>query len=213
MSRRPSPHTTAPLPEAWRPGPPRPRLATGELHLWLAELSAPEGEPLGVLSAAEHEHAAGILAPAQRRSWQLARVALRVLLGRYLSAEPGSLELDASIAAMPPWECAGVEFGLAHAGDLALCAFSADSRVGVELAPRSGSGPGHEQRAFLSAWVAQEASMQHGGPDPLGTPAGQPVWGRQFDLGAGRLAAVGASRPPRQVRRWRLEPLSDGRGA
>src|SRR5262249_15465901 len=35
MSRDPSPHTTTPLPEAWRPGPPRPRLPTGELHLWL----------------------------------------------------------------------------------------------------------------------------------------------------------------------------------
>ena len=217
MRRRPPPSSTTTLPPGWAPGPPRPRLAAGELHLWLADLRAPEGEPLGVLSAAEHARAAQIVAPARRRSWQLGRVALRLLLGRYLGADPGALELDAGTETSPPPARGRVEFGLAYSGNLALCAFSADIRVGVDLelvgsvttVPHAARRP----RAFLPAWLAREATLKRAGGELLDGPAGQPVWGRQLDLGAGRIAAVGASRPPRTIRRWRLDSLSAGRTA
>jgi 4'-phosphopantetheinyl transferase len=186
-----------------------------------------------VLSAAEHDRAAQIVAPARRRSWQLARVALRLLLGRYLGADPGAVELDAGTEASPPPARGRVEFGLAYSGNLALCAFSADIRVGVDLeldrsTVRLDECPGaadvftpetarrarpHDQRAFLPAWLAREATLRRAGGELLEGPAGQPVWGRQLDLGAGRIAAVGASRPPRTIRRWRLDSLSAGRAA
>lgn len=136
----------SPAPERWPLGPRHPRLTTGGVHIWRADLDDAEDALRELLSTEEHRRAGGILGPLQRTRWARGRGLLRALLGRYLNTEPAALRLTAGPRGKPALDRAltapgngtstgmgELSFNLAHSGGTALYAFSACGEVGVDV--------------------------------------------------------------------------------
>jgi 4'-phosphopantetheinyl transferase len=134
----------------WEPGPRRPSLAHGDVHVWRADLRSVDDAILRSLSAGERERAARILNARKARLWARSRGVLRELLGRYLQTDPSKIRLNIdaagkpSVASMQPCR---LSFNLSHSGDVALYAFAAGSRVGVDVQARP-------EREFNEAAIA-----------------------------------------------------------
>jgi 4'-phosphopantetheinyl transferase len=146
LTQRAVPETAA---DSWAPGPLRPRLADGAVHLWRAELAAVSDDLIEVLSPDERARAERFLKARDGRLWARAHGVLRVLIGRYLDADPGGLRFAAGEHGKPALiddvvvEPAGAEaavarartlsFNLSHSGQLAVYAFSKAGAVGVDV--------------------------------------------------------------------------------
>lgn len=191
----------------WEPGPARPALAAGALHVWQVKLPT--------------------AAPSERHS--AAREALLVILGRYSARDPARIELRAGEHGKP--ELApptGLEFNLSHSAELALVALSAEHPVGVDVeaaarerrflalaerwlpedATRAVTDASAEHRAavFYAAWVRHEARLKCGGGGISGPPPTGPVAVADLPAGIGYAAAVAvaaAAVPPLSL--YRLE--------
>ncbi len=120
-----------------------PELGPDEVHIWLARL---EASPARIqhfrtlLCAGEQERAQRFHFPADRRRFILARGILRTLLAGYLGIHPWEVRFAYNAFGKPalPGElrrATGLEFNLAHAGELALLAFARGRAVGVDLEP------------------------------------------------------------------------------
>lgn len=212
----------------WPPGPLQPRLGAGAVDVWLAELSHADGlEEL--LSDAERDRAARIVAERNRLLWARSRGLLRTLIARYLDCDPLAPRFDAGAHGKPCLPDARLRFNLAHSGSLALYAFSVEQEVGVDLemseratldpvalaARMLGAAQAQalnaldepaRQREFLRMWVRHEATLKclgtgigAGAADAL---ASKPRWVSELDVGPGALGAVACALPPRELRRW-----------
>ncbi len=121
----------------WTTGPHDPVPGPATIDVWRVELGGVGEGVLDALSAQEHVRAAGIVGQREQDLWGRSRGVLRDLLGRYLDADPSSLELDAGTHGKPrlaaPWSERGLHFNLSHSGELALYAFSAHGSVGVDV--------------------------------------------------------------------------------
>jgi 4'-phosphopantetheinyl transferase len=131
------PSVTGPV-ISWRPAgdfsaPP----ATGQVHLWLLPLNLPESDlnaSAALLSPDEAARAARLILPLLRMRFTAARAGLRRLLGGYLNLPPAELSFIYSPAGKPALaRPLGLTFNLSHSGDLALAAFAASGRLGVDL--------------------------------------------------------------------------------
>jgi 4'-phosphopantetheinyl transferase len=133
---------------AWRPGPRRPQLEPGALHVWRADLSAVSDELIELLSPPERARGERFSNVRRGRLWSGARGVLRELLGRYLDADPRALALatgaqgkpvlaeDASAASSASRSSPArrpLEFNISHSGQTALLAFTASGPVGVDV--------------------------------------------------------------------------------
>ncbi len=137
---------------AWAPGPLRPVLAGGGVHVWRADL-ATVAEDLGeLLCDDERGRALRMVNERDGELWRRSRGLLRALLGRYLQRDPRSLrfiagehgkpalvqDADRAPAAQPPSsaDSAGpseLGFNMSHSGQVALYAFSESGAVGVDV--------------------------------------------------------------------------------
>lgn len=112
-------------------------LAPAAIDVWRVDLSASGERALGALSAQERGRVARIVGPAEQRLWSRSREILRDLLGRYLKADPGSLELVVGDHGKPRlggrWSGRRLHFNLSHSGELALYAFRECGAVGVDV--------------------------------------------------------------------------------
>jgi 4'-phosphopantetheinyl transferase len=179
----------------WAPGPADPRLAPGELHVWRADLASVSEDALACLSPDERERAARILNARKAWLWARSRGVLRILLGRYLSADPTKLCFGAESNGKPALEqpagALRLCFNVSHSGGLALYAFTQASAVGVDVqlargmhdevavaARALGAGqtrrlaslpPAEREREFLRAWVRHEAVLKCRGTE-IGGP-------------------------------------------
>ena len=166
--------------EALAPPPP------GEAHVWRVDLDW-ENRPdfLPALAQDEQARAARFAFEPDRRRWTLGRAALRLLLGRYLGADPQALTLATGPWGKPHLPRCPLRFNVTHSGGHALLAFAWRQEVGVdleqmqpdlpteELAPQVLSDREHawlrecapEQRsaAFLTLWTAKEAYVKASG--------------------------------------------------
>ena len=170
-------------------------LSERDIHVWTLRIDAPAGiaaefEP--VLVPSEMERAARFRFDHLRRSFVIARGALRCLLGRYLSVCPASLHLDYGSKGKPGLASAGgIEFNVTHSGGLAVFAFTIGCPVGVDLEqirPLTGIEdiasrffcpeetvelmslpPSERERAFFRCWTRKEAYVKATG-DGLSTP-------------------------------------------
>jgi len=134
---------------AWKPGPLRPDLSHGALHVWLADLAAAEEGGADTLSEEERARAARFLSERDRVLWMRSRQVLRALLGRYLGREPHTVRMTSDCYGKPalveqgaglsdagPAGVAGASalaFNLSHSDSLALYAFSRMGPVGVDV--------------------------------------------------------------------------------
>lgn len=138
----------------WAPGPRRPRLADGAVHVWRADLGAVSPQLGELLCEEERERAERIMNERDGELWRRSRGLLRALLGRYLQLEPSSLRFTTGEHGKPALvhdsdeppsqsrpaahEPASantnrLSFNMSHSDGLALYAFSHAGAVGVDV--------------------------------------------------------------------------------
>src|SRR5947209_6191932 len=103
----------------------------GELHVWAAHLDETSFDP-DLLSPDERERAARFRFERDRRRYECRRHLLRVLLGRYLRENPGTLRFHYGPQGKPELTGCALQFNLSHSDAHALFAF-AQTEVGVDL--------------------------------------------------------------------------------
>jgi 4'-phosphopantetheinyl transferase len=178
-----------------------PDLERDEVHCWYVHLDVPgaeEADCLAVLSGAERLRGARFRSDRDRRRYVVAHGVLRLLLGRYLGADPARLEFVVGAHGKPglrPRSGRGLRFNLSHADDLAAIAVARDE-VGVDVerlrdvpdgeeilrdrVPAAEVGrlrrlpPRLRTRAFFRAWVALEAHGKARGGGLAGEPEALP---------------------------------------
>jgi 4'-phosphopantetheinyl transferase len=220
---------------AWTPGPLRPQLADGAVHVWRADLTAAASEPAKLLSDDERARAARIVNERKGAMWGRSRGLLRALIGRYLQRDPTSLRF--STGEHGKLTLAGdasptLDFNVSHSGQLALYAFSDAGAVGVdvevarrpidevaiavhvlgasEAARLQALDPAARQREFLRAWTRHEAELKClgmgiGGTNGVNDGTTRP-WVAELELGPVAAGAVATARPAREFRCWGWRP-------
>jgi 4'-phosphopantetheinyl transferase len=174
----------------WAPGPLRPLLAEGTVHVWRADLTTVSDEVLTLLSAEEHARARRLAGKRVGQLWARSHGLLRTLLGLYLQLDARTLAFtigthgkpDLAAPAGRPRRPVTLFFNLSHSGTTALYAVSSTTAVGVDvelldrprdtiaLAARvfgpieaerlAELGKASSQREFLRLWVRHEAELK-----------------------------------------------------
>jgi 4'-phosphopantetheinyl transferase len=216
--------------QTWAPGPPRPLLAKGAVHVWRAKLPSLAPDLAELLCEEERARAERILNKHEGELWRRSRGLLRELLGRCLGLEPTSLRFAVGEHGKPALADAGLgslPFNMSHSGELALYAFSDAGAVGVDVevarrpvdevaiaARMLGEGvaqrlqlldPVTRQREFLRAWAGHEAELKCLGVGIGGAgaaPAARRPWVAELELGPTAGAAVATERQARELRCW-----------
>ncbi len=170
---------------AWTPGPLRPQLADGAVHVWRADLAAVSQELDELLSREERARAARLVNARSGELWRRSRGLLRTLIGRYLGRDPSSLRFALGAYGKPALVCDDrdpLSFNMSHSGATALYAFSGAGEIGVDVetarrrvdevavAHRTlgrttaerleGLDPDTRRREFLRAWARHEAALK-----------------------------------------------------
>ena len=167
---------------SWR-GHHRPRVAPGEVNAWLVDLDAP---PLGIarLGPAELARSGSYLSPRDGARFAAGRTWLRVILGRYLDADPSGLEFETCLGGRPRLagdSAASIHFSLSRSAGRGLVAVSSSpvgadiehlrARIGVAglvagcfgvaeaRCIHAGCG-GSQLRGFYRHWTAKEAYLK-----------------------------------------------------
>jgi 4'-phosphopantetheinyl transferase len=160
------------------------RVTAGEVHAWLVDLDAPPDGFDTALALAERERADSYISASDGARFAAGRAWLRVILGRYLSAEQARLVFGTSSRGRPALtgEHAGlIHFSLSRSGDRGLVAVSG-SPVGADIelvraragladlaAARFGAAEtrciaagcgGSWQHSFYRHWTAKEAFLK-----------------------------------------------------
>lgn len=156
--------TQAPVVCLWPAGPAEPRLATGEIHVWGVSLDQPASPFEPLLEPAEIERANRFRFAKLRQHFVVGRGALRVLLGRYLSAEPAGLQFAYGPQGKPSLIApTDLRFNVAHSHGLALVGI-AHNELGIDV-EMVRSLPDRDQiarRFFSSAEVERLDSVAAG---------------------------------------------------
>lgn len=175
------------------------RVGGREVDVWRVDLGTADDGAAALLSAGERERAGRFVDPARGERWARARGVLRVLLGRYLDADPAALRFAEGEHGKPAlagdMAGAALEFNLSHSDRLALYAFARGRAVGVdvEVARRpvdavaiaqrmlgaeqaerlvALADPDERERAFLRLWTRHEAALKCRGTGIGGAAAG-----------------------------------------
>jgi 4'-phosphopantetheinyl transferase len=135
----------------WAPGPLRPLLADGALHVWRADLTTVAADVGALLCEEERARAERFVNARDGELWRSARGLLRLLLGRYLDLEPKSLRFTLGQYGKPALQRHADEtyaphsapadvsrdvplsFNMSHSGELGLYAFAARGGIGVDV--------------------------------------------------------------------------------
>lgn len=159
----------------------------GVVDVWRVDVDGTPDTLRELLCAQEQARAARIVHERDRVRWARSRGMLRLLLARYLDADPRELRFELGAHGKPALEGgADLRFNLSHSGELLLVAVATGMEVGVdvEVAPERGRGEidepaiaarvlggaqaqrlaeldGEERtREFLRAWTMREAEVK-----------------------------------------------------
>jgi 4'-phosphopantetheinyl transferase len=170
-------------------------LSDRAIHVWAVRQQAPDPVVArfeSLLSADERERAGRFRFDHLRRSFILARGALRVLLGRYLDTDPAGIRFAYGEKGKPSLaDPAPIRFNASHSGGLALYALTLGCEIGVDveqmrpladlwgIASRFFSAEevaelielpeGQREAAFFRCWTRKEAYIKALG-DGLSVP-------------------------------------------
>lgn len=221
----------------WKPSPDSPvgALDNGGVHLWRIPLDQDASATASahkLLAADEIQRYDRFKPEAVKRRFALARGGMRVILGRYLSLPPASLEFrygeQGKPRLAPDQDPTKLRFNLTHSHDLAILAVASDREVGVDVellrdniefeslaaryfslleAETLAALAGDEmKRQFFRIWTAKEAYIK-------GIGKGLRIPLDQFDI------AVGSEQQPRLLEtrhapeeqdRWSLHSFACG---
>jgi 4'-phosphopantetheinyl transferase len=211
-------------------------IGLGEIHAWLADLAGPDTGPgklpdparfdQAVLDPRELDRAAGYARSRDGARFAVSRACLRLVLGRYLNADPADLQFTVGAAGQPALagEHAGrLQFSLSRSGSRALIAVSLQP-VGADIElvrPRAGLADliasrfsaaeaaciragcgGGPARGFYRHWTAKEAYLKATGRGLAGL--------RATELTCGSPPAVVVD--GRQAEGWTLSRPEAGPG-
>lgn len=221
----------------WRPAPERLRLGRGDVHAWRARYDV-RGSSLGelqqILSADERERAARFRFPKDRNCFVAARGLLRVILGRYLDADPRELRFGYTTHGKPflTTQSAAdpLRFNLSHSDGLILYAITRGREIGIDVervrsdladegiaerffSPREVAElrglPKHLRgKAFFACWTRKEAYIKARG-EGLTFPLDQ----FEVSLVPGGTAALLTTRPDaEEASHWSLRHLDPAPG-
>jgi 4'-phosphopantetheinyl transferase len=202
-----------------------------EVHVWRGSLSRRPGEVArlrDLLTPHEYARADRYRFERDRSRYIVGRAALRLLLARYLDAEPEELEIGYGEFDKPYLD-GGPSFNLSHSGSVALYAFASTGELGIDveldnadlsrehIAERFFSPaevsmlralPAEVQpRAFLSCWTRKEAFVKARG-DGLGLALDS------FDVTLAPNVPAALLRTAwcaEEAAEWTIEDLSDRR--
>jgi 4'-phosphopantetheinyl transferase len=113
-----------------------PAMAADEVHVWRLFLDRSPTEVawlLTLLDQTEQERAQRFRFPADRNRFVVSRALLRTLLGRYVGQAPTQLQFSYASAGKPFLRDHGLQFNLAHSGNMALLAVAGRRTVGVDV--------------------------------------------------------------------------------
>ena len=223
--------------DAWSPGPARPRLAPGEVHVWRASLLADADELAAlhaILSAEEQARAARFRYAIHRDRFIAGRGIQRRLLARYLDADAAVLRYRLAAHGKPSLDGAeaasGIRFNVTNAEDGLLVAVARGREVGVDLEPlhravdrdavarRFFSIPENQvydtiaeaerDAAFFTCWTRKEAYIK-----AVGDGLTMPLDCFDVTLRPGEPARLLATRGDAgQAARWTMRALDPGPG-
>ena len=116
-----------------------PRLSADEVHVWAVPLSAAEAtadEFTALLSSEDCDRAARFKSADARRRFIVSHAALQTLLGHYLKGPPKDISFTTGANGKPRLHgesVMGLNFNLAHSGEVALIAVAKGCEVGVDV--------------------------------------------------------------------------------
>lgn len=163
-------------------GPAAPVIFPNEVHVWRARLDVPWSWTFDeALSLEDRTRADRFKFESDRRKFCVARASLRLILGRYLKAKPGRLQIDTGEYGKPqfadPKASQGLRFNLSHSNQLALVAIARDREVGVDVEyMRSNFVTDEVAGHFFSRAEAEQLSAL---PDELKTQSFFNCWTRK----------------------------------
>lgn len=223
--------------QLWNTPPRELQLPEDTVDIWRAPLDVPAAEESALgrfLSAEECERAQQIQVVEKRREFIVARGVLRVILGRYLQADPASLEIGRGpkgkpyLLHSPPGF--DLRFNLSHSRELSLCVVALGRDVGIDVEQVRSEWAGDDvarrffsekeiqalQRlpderklaGFFRCWTSKEAFVKARG-DGLGYPLDTFEVEVTPDAPAALLSARGH---PEEPSRWVLQALDVGAG-
>ncbi len=211
-------------------------LLEGEGHVWRVALdvdTARRATLAETLSGEERDRAARFHFDRDRHRFQVARGALRHLLGRYLAVDPRRVEIRLLPGGKPilgTGDDVPLRFNVSHSGPLALIALARGREVGVDLeaerplsdmtslaestfspvevAAWRALAPADRPAAFFQAWTRKEAFLKATGEGLL-----RALDSFDVALGPGEPARLlRVEGPPGELERWRLVALDVPRG-
>jgi 4'-phosphopantetheinyl transferase len=221
--------------DPWPPPPADLALTGNEVQVWCTSLDRPPdyvSQLAQTLTGDERERASRFKFERHRRRFIVGRGVLRLLLGRYLGLEPGSVRFKYGRQGKPELadSTAPLKFNLSHSEELALYAVTYNQEVGIDLeairplddlegiAQRFFSAaentalatlpPALKQIGFFNCWTRKEAYIKAIG-DGLMYPLDQ------FDVSLlpgepARLLRI--QKDPQALNRWSLHHLAPAPG-
>jgi 4'-phosphopantetheinyl transferase len=152
------------------------------VDVWSVSLEPPtpvQAHLAGYLSFDERGRAERFVFARDRARFVAGRAFLRLLLGRYLAAEPRALQLCYGPNGKPSLadDRSGLRFNLAHSGALGVCALAWGSEVGVDLERLRPirDAEGVARKAFSPREIARLESL----PEPARLRAFYETWTRK----------------------------------
>jgi 4'-phosphopantetheinyl transferase len=106
------------------------------IHVWhrsLAVSIAQREELFALLDSDERQRAARFHFEAGRDAFIVSHGWLRTLLGRYLNADPRTLEFTFGNRGKPSLQGTPLRFNLSHSGAMAACAVAQNEEVGIDI--------------------------------------------------------------------------------
>jgi len=213
------------------------RLSENEVHVWRAALEV-SVEVLGglqrLLSEEEVTRAQRFHFEKDRSHFIVAHGVLRIILGRYLNADPSQLRFCYNHYGKPsldlPFDKSKLNFNLSHSHEIALYAFTYAKQIGIDvehmrsdieyerLAKHSFSlneqaalhalPQALKQQAFFNCWTRKEAYIK-----ARGTGLSLPLDLFDVSLRPGEPAVLLSSREDSQETvRWSLQDFDPGSG-
>ncbi len=124
----------------WSQAPPDLVLPQEEVHVWRASLNLSPGDLnhfYQALGPIECEQVARLSSSPNRGRAQVARAILRMILSRYIGAEPRALRFSynpyGKPELAPPFNSIGLRFNLSHSHGVAIYAVARGRAVGIDL--------------------------------------------------------------------------------
>lgn len=216
----------------WPQAPAHPVLSNNEVHVWCASLEQNAADCALLLSADEQARARRFRFEREQRRFTIGRGLLRLILSRYLNIPPENLQFEYGTYGKPALDVGtqNISFNLAHSGELALYAITANLEIGVDLeqihpipdvqqlaeqyfspsekAELNALPPGERLEAFFRGWTLKEAWLKARG-DGLTYPLNQFSVSMAPD---GPVRLSGAGDDSQELARWSLRALNPADG-